>query len=557
MGVIELDGIFKAKNKTAEQWASENPILRDGELGHEKDTHKSKIGDGVNHWNDLKYDNDILLGTNILNGSHANWVAAKLNASGFDAVNSVIYIDHTLIRGKQITYRVELKGEAAQATQLGFEIKVHFTDNTDQWLARYSTGDTPERGTFEKAYTFSSQIQDKEIEFARLYPVFRSLDGGEVSGKLYVRHEFVGVGNKLPSTWSPSVADLQVTAPVPISDFKNLPSVVTSAADGVIIPIIAPVSASNGPAGLSSAGPAYGHVQVAKTGSTKAYNFLVQMNGSGAAKVYSGFLHSTAQTVSWTELGGGTGDDIIVIPEGTPVNDMDYYPIPRDQGAIIPIVIKAGAESAPPGGYEYVGTVQYIYGGNNPEMMINVCAAESDMVARNEWYQAHIDTEGISDWVKMGGSSGSSLPFDGPIPGYELIYSDTTTGLELQNGVVAQFNFDKEIPSTQLLLSKSRLMVEAVIVSKSGSTQTIAASVPIAIIKPTLNNNIVFEYVAPTIASGSTSIPRVKLVITSWIRSGAYMTGCNVLLQVSNANASMGYYLMLQGVYVKSSGGGQ
>lgn len=160
-------------------------------------------------------------------------------------------------------------------------------------------------------------------------------------------------------------------------------------------------------------------------------------------------------------------------------------------------------------------------------------------------------------WEETGGSSGSSLPFDGPIPGYELIYSDTTTGLELQNGVVAQFNFDKEIPSTQLLLSKSRLMVEAVIVSKSGSTQKIAASVPIAIIKPTLNNNIVFEYVAPTIASGSTSIPRVKLIITSWIRSGAYMTGCNVLLQVSNANASMGYHLMLQGVYVKSSGGGQ
>ena len=453
MGVIELDGIFKAKNKTAEQWASENPILRDGELGHEKDTHKSKIGDGVNHWNDLKYDNDILLGTNILNGSHANWVAAKLNASGFDATDNVIYFDHTLIRGKQITYRVELKGEDAQAPQLGFEIRVHFTDNTDQWIARYSAGDIPERGTFEKAYTFSSQIQDKEIEFARLYPVFRSLDGGEVSGKLYVRHEFVGVGNKFPSTWSPSVADqkkyiddkveniqiggvnifsfseleqgainnstgvpaasnirlrsksfypisgkyisvnsfnsiykllwlfydeeyshiddrvswdwitsfptvaeipegaayvkyeigrndnavltpddakedclikvelgnkpslswspsvadLQVTAPVTISDFKNLPSVVTSAADGVIIPIIAPVSASNGPAGLSSTGPAYGHVQVAKTGSTKAYNFLVQMDGSGATKVYSGFLHSTAQTVSWTELGGNSG----------------------------------------------------------------------------------------------------------------------------------------------------------------------------------------------------------------------------------------------------------
>lgn len=78
---------------------------------------------------------DILLGTNIANGSHEDWVATKLNASGFDAVNSMIYLDHTLIRGKQITYRVELKGEDAQASSLGFEIKVHFTDNTDQWIA--------------------------------------------------------------------------------------------------------------------------------------------------------------------------------------------------------------------------------------------------------------------------------------------------------------------------------------------------------------------------------------------------------------------------------------
>lgn len=556
MGVIELDGIFKAKNKTAEQWASDNPILRDGELGHEKDTHKSKIGDGVNHWNDLKYDNDILLGTNILNGSHANWVAAKLNASGFDATDNMIYLDHTLIRGKQITYRVELKGEAAQAPQLGFEIKVHFTDNTDQWIARYLAGDIPERGTFEKAYTFSSQIQDKEIEYARLYPVFRSLGEGEVSGKLYMRHEFVGVGNKLPSTWSPSVADLQVTAPVTISDFKNLPSVVTSAADGVIIPIIAPVSASNGPAGLSSAGPAYGHVQVAKTGSTKVYNFLVQMDGSGATKVYSGFLHSTAQTISWTELGGGRGDDIIVIPEGTQVNDMDYYPIPRDQGAIIPIVIKAGAESAPPGGYEYVGTVQYIYGGTLPEMMINVCVAESDMIARNEWYQAHIDTEGISDWVKMGGSSGSSLPFDGPIPGYESIYSDTVDGLILLNGFTgATINFDKGI--SKVALMKGWIMVAAHIASESGSTRTIVVPVPLAIVKPALSEGVVFEYMTQSVASGS-DVARVKLFMGSWISDESYyITGCKLRLQGTNVSPSLQYRLMIDGIYVKSSGGGQ
>ena len=157
-----------------------------------------------------KYTDDkvdgIQIGTNIIDGSHADWVAAKENASGYDGAETSIYIDHTLIRGKQITYRVELKGMNAQASQLGFEFKVHFTDNTDQWIPRYED-DIPDRGTFEKTYTFSSQIQDKEIEYARLYPVFRDLLGEPVSGKLYIRHEFVAVGNKIPSTWAPSIAD--------------------------------------------------------------------------------------------------------------------------------------------------------------------------------------------------------------------------------------------------------------------------------------------------------------------------------------------------------------
>lgn len=154
-----------------------------------------------------KVDDIQFSAVNLVDGSHADWVAAKANASGYDGTETVIYIDHTLIRGKQITYRVELKGENAQAPQLGLEIKVHFTDNTDQWIARYTSSDIPDRGTFEKTYVFSSQIQDKEIEYARLYPIFRDLSGEPVSGKLYIKHEFVAVGNKIPSTWAPSIAD--------------------------------------------------------------------------------------------------------------------------------------------------------------------------------------------------------------------------------------------------------------------------------------------------------------------------------------------------------------
>lgn len=36
-------------------WEDENPILRPGEPGYEKNTRRLKIGDGVTHWRELPY----------------------------------------------------------------------------------------------------------------------------------------------------------------------------------------------------------------------------------------------------------------------------------------------------------------------------------------------------------------------------------------------------------------------------------------------------------------------------------------------------------------------
>ena len=149
---------------------------------------------------------------NIVNGSHADWVATKTNNYGYATGDSVLYIDPTLIRGERITFRAELKGEDAQSPTLGFEIKVQFTDNTSQFIGRYGYEEIPERGTFEATYTFSATILDKEIASAVLYPVFRSSDENiVVSGKFYLRHEFIAIGSKLPSTWTPSAADQGVS----------------------------------------------------------------------------------------------------------------------------------------------------------------------------------------------------------------------------------------------------------------------------------------------------------------------------------------------------------
>ena len=625
---------------------------------------------------------DILLGTNILNGSHEDWIESTIGSGYKDIPGGAIYLDHTLIRGKQITYRVELKGENAQATQLGFEIRVHFTDNTDQWIARYSAGDIPERGTFEKAYTFSSQIQDKEIEYARLYPVFRSLDGGEVSGKLYVRHEFVGVGNKLPSTWSPSVADqkkyiddkveniqiggvnifsfseleqgainnstgvpaasntrlrsksfypisgkyisvnsfnsiykflwlfydeeyshiddvvswnwitsfpaiaeipegaayvkymivrndnavltpddakedclikvelgnkpslswspsvadLQVTAPVTMSDFKNLPSVVTSAADGVIIPVITPASASNGPAGLSSTGPAYGYVQIAKAGSAKAYNFLVQTDGSGATKVYSGFLHSTAQTVSWTELGGNSGGRLRDVKYlGTSFwalissNDTDIQAFVVDENSPeVPAEYKGE-------GFGFARHYRDDVGMATVTIKLNAGSVKTFNVT---FYGDGSE----ANWEETGSSSGSSLPFDGPIPGYTKIVSSWSSAVT--TGSTGVINFNQEVPAN------TKLLIEATIQSSPAATATIRANVPLTFAGlNSTGQGIVFEINSLYLSSGTTA-GAIKLICTSFITGANGVQGMRVMVQ-SNNLANAGDIIQINGIYAK------
>jgi hypothetical protein len=46
---------IQLRRGTASQWSSANPVIAEGELCIELDTKKFKVGDGVNHWNDIPY----------------------------------------------------------------------------------------------------------------------------------------------------------------------------------------------------------------------------------------------------------------------------------------------------------------------------------------------------------------------------------------------------------------------------------------------------------------------------------------------------------------------
>lgn len=135
---------------------------------------------------------------------------------------------------------------------------------------------------------------------------------------------------------------------------------------------------------------------------------------------------------------------IIVISSTDDVKDMDFYPL-SDRGAMYPIVIKPGALNSPPGGYEYIGTAQWVYEGASPEIMLNVCVAEADMMARDEWYQAHIDNEGISSWIKLGG--GSSEEKLSTWTSTDLTYVPNVT----TNGGITELTLNRKTKPTDIL----------------------------------------------------------------------------------------------------------
>ena len=51
----ELSVRIRNKIDTSANWATNNPVLLNGEIGIESDTNKIKVGNGTTNWNNLEY----------------------------------------------------------------------------------------------------------------------------------------------------------------------------------------------------------------------------------------------------------------------------------------------------------------------------------------------------------------------------------------------------------------------------------------------------------------------------------------------------------------------
>ena len=86
---------MQQRRGTASQWTQADPILAAGEIGFESDTNQFKIGDGINHWDDLSYFKNL----EDLGGSFDDFVeltdlgqpnkAASLDSNGYVPVSQL------------------------------------------------------------------------------------------------------------------------------------------------------------------------------------------------------------------------------------------------------------------------------------------------------------------------------------------------------------------------------------------------------------------------------------------------------------------------------------
>lgn len=77
---------IQLRNDTAENWTARNPVLLKGEMGVEIDTGKTKIGNGTDHWETLKYsgvDEDTIKG--IIDNNRSAFTEVVPNEGESDA----------------------------------------------------------------------------------------------------------------------------------------------------------------------------------------------------------------------------------------------------------------------------------------------------------------------------------------------------------------------------------------------------------------------------------------------------------------------------------------
>ena len=118
---------MQQRRGTESQWGTANPILAAGEIGFETDTNKFKIGDGINHWDDLDYFTSSSELLSIIDGAPdllntLNELAAAIGDDPNFSTKVVPIIKKTTAQWEADSSVIALGTVAYNTTLLGFKV---------------------------------------------------------------------------------------------------------------------------------------------------------------------------------------------------------------------------------------------------------------------------------------------------------------------------------------------------------------------------------------------------------------------------------------------------